>query len=266
MNIQTYLSPLRLWFLFKRDINRQWKDYLITMSAFCGFFLISLIITSKVGSIESGVHYAFLSILIYVLGFILASMAFRDAHKKLLNHDWLMLPASTLEKFVEKLVLYSVVLPVVTIVFYTVFSLIGKLIIQVFMGEYFPLFNIANGAVWQMFGYYVIAVSIFILGAAWFKNNNFIKTIVALVVFSIILSIVSTLIVWLVFNDYFWPLVRGNFHMSYDFSQGFDTVAFENFGWGLFRFLKFFCFWMLAPICWVGAWLKLREVEVKDGV
>ncbi|HAK46279.1 MAG TPA: hypothetical protein DCO79_10240 [Spirochaeta sp.] len=266
MNVVRYLNPIRIWYLFKRDFNSKWKEHLITIGAALGVFLLIMVLVSKVDTLSYEIHYVFVSLLLFVFGFIFASTAFKAAHKKLLNHDWLMLPASTLEKFIEKLLLYSVVVPVVSIILYWLMNLIGLLIIRLFLGEYFPVFNIADPAVWEMFGHYIIAVSVFILGAAWFKSNNFIKTIIALVVFSSIISILSTLIVWLVFNDYFWPLVRGNFDISYNFNSGFDTEGLEALGTSSFYILKIVYFGLLAPVCWFGAWLKLREVEVKDGV
>ncbi len=266
MNVARYLNPLRIWYLFKRDFTRQWKDYLITIGGFCAFFLVSLIINAKTGTIESSVHYAFVGILLFILGFIFTSMAFKDAHKKLLNHDWLMLPASTLEKFSEKLVLYAVVTPVVSIAVYTVFTFIARLVIQVFLHEYFPGFNPFNPVIWQMAGHYAIMQSVFLLGASWFRNNNFIKTVIALAVFSIILSLISAFIGWVVFNDYFWTIVRADFNINMDLSEGINIGKLENFGEGMIILLKVVYFGLLAPVCWVGAWLKLREVEVRDGV
>ena len=229
-------------------------------------FLIVLIINAKTGTIDLNVHYGFMSVILLVFGFIFTSMAFRDAHKKLLNHDWLMLPASTLEKFIEKLVLYAAVFPVVSVVVYMVFTLIARLVIQVFLGEFFPGFNPFDAVIWQMIGHYIIAQSVFILGAAWFKKNNFIKTIIAIVVFSIIISLISSLVAWLVFNDYFWTLVRADFNISMDLGEGFNMGQFETFGYSILRLMKVLYFGVLAPVCWLGAWLKLREVEVKDGV
>ncbi|MDC7225291.1 MAG: hypothetical protein PQJ61_00845 [Spirochaetales bacterium] len=266
MNIGRFFSPVRIWFLFKRDFRSKWKDTLISICAALGVFLLIMIIVAKAGRLDYGIHYAYVSILLYVFGMIFASMAFKDAHRKLLNHDWLMLPASTFEKFFEKAVLYSVIIPIATIIIYWVFNFVALLVIRLFFGEYYPIFNIADPSIWQMYGYFVIGVSVFILGAAWFKNNNFIKTIVAIVVFSIIMSLLSTLIIWLVFNDYFWPLVRGNFDFYYDFNTGFKFDGIEAYGKGAYYLIKFIFYGLLTPVCWLGAWLKLREVEVKDGV
>ena len=266
MNITRYLDPARLFFLLKRDVIRQWKDYLITIGGFFGGFLVIFIINAKTGTIEADAHYAFMGILMFILGFIFTSMAFKDAHKKLLNHDWLMLPASTLEKFVEKLFLYAVVFPVVSILAYTVFTLFARIIIQLFLKEFYPWFNPVDPVIWKMVFHYIIMQSVFILGASWFKNNNFIKTIIALVVFSIIMSLLSTFIGWLIFNDYFWTLVRADFNINMDLSKGFNMARLENFGEGIIVTLKIIYLGLLAPVCWFGSWLKLREVEVKDGV
>ena len=266
MNITGYLNPVRIWNLFKLDFYSKWKDFVITMGALFGVFLLIMLITSKVGQLDYSVHYGWISTILFIFGFIFASTSFKAAHKKLLNHDWLMLPASILEKFLEKVLLYTLFVPVVAIVLFWIFNFLALLVIRVIFGEYYPVFNIADPVVWQMFGHYVIISSVFILGASWFKNNNFIKTIVALVVLSMIMSILSSIIGWIVFNDYFWPMVRGDFNFDYDFSHDFDTGRLESLGNGIVYLFKVIYFGLLAPVCWFGAWLKLREVEVKDGV
>ena len=266
MNVTRYLNPVRIWYLLKRDFHSKWKEYAISLGAAFGVFLVIMVITSKFEILDYSVHYGWLSIILFIFGFIFTSSAFKDAHKKLLNHDWLMLPASTLEKFLEKLILYAVIIPAVTIVLYWVFNFLALLVIRMFFGEYYPVFNIADPAVWKMYGHFILVSSVFVIGAAWFKKNNFIKTIVALVIISFIISILSSLIGWIVFNDYFWPMVHGDFNFGYDFGDGFDMDRLESLGHGILRLLKIFYFGLLAPVCWFGAWLKLREVEVKDGV
>ena len=266
MTINDYLKPERIFFLIKRDFNRQWKDYLITMAAVLGFFLLVEVINAKTGTIDPDIHYGFMSIILFVFGFIFTSMAFREAHRKLLIHDWLMLPASTLEKFISKLLMYTVVYSVAGIIIYTVFSLFSKLIIGVFLGEAYPVFSPASAWVWKLAGHYILVQSVFILGAAWFRNNNFIKTIIALIVFSIIVSTLLSVISWLVFNDYFWTLMRGDFNFNFDLSDGFMYNRLESASCRTAVIGKILYFGIMAPVCWVGAWLKLRELEVSDGV
>ena len=266
MTIARYLSPVRIGYLLQRDFFRRWKDFLITISAFCGFFLLVMVIGAKVDGIDSSVHYGNFASILFIYGFIFTSMAFREAHKKLLIHDWLMLPASTLEKFISKLLLSTAGFALASVVLYWLFTQIARLVVEVFLGAYFPVFSLFDRTVWQMIGHYIILQSVFILGAAWFKNNNFIKTIIALVVFSIILSFISTLVSWIVFNDYFWTLIRGEFNFNIDFSSGFDIQLLEKFGSKIVVLSKVIYFGLLMPVCWFGSWLKLRELEVQDGV
>ncbi|MBI9109196.1 MAG: hypothetical protein JEZ04_20795 [Spirochaetales bacterium] len=266
MNITRYLSPLRIWYLLKRESARRWKDYLITISAFCGFYLLGVVIGAKTGGLDSSLHYSNFGSILFLFGFIFTSTAFREAHKKLLNHDYLMLPASTLEKFVAKLMFSSVGFAVASVLVYWVFSLIGKLVVEVFLGAYYPDFFIFDKIIWQMIGHYFILQSIFMLGAVWFRKGNFIRTIISLILFSIILSVLSSLVAWLVFNDYFWTFVRGDFNFNIDFSSGFDMQRLEVLGGGVLTLFKIIYFGLLAPVCWFGSWLKLRELEVQDGV
>lgn len=266
MKITAYFNPMRIWYLLKRDVNRLWKDYLITMGGVCGFFLLIFVITAKTGVIRQEMHTGFLCVIFFLLGFIFTSLAFREAHKKLLVHDWLMLPASTLEKLIEKIILYSAGFSVLSVFIYWFFTLLARLVVQVFLGEYFPPFIVFDRLVWQLVGHYLLTQSIFVLGAVWFKNNNFIKTIIAIVLFSIILSVIASFVAWLVFNDYFWTLVRGDFLSNIELSHDFDMERLDVFGLRVLKLVKFTYFGLLAPLCWFGSWLKLRELEVRDGV
>lgn len=266
MKITGFFNPMRIWYLLKRDFFVRWKDYAITIGAFCGLFLISMVIGTKTDGLEPGMHYGCIGFILFIYGFIFTSTAFREAHKKLLIHNWLMLPASTLEKFISKLLISSVGFAVASVAVYWIYTLIARLVIEVFLGAYLPAFNPFDAIVWQMVGHYLILQSIFLLGAVWFRNSNFIKTIVAVVLFSIIISFLSSLVAWIVFNDYFWTLVRGDFNFNIDFSAGFDMARLEGFGSGAAVLIKTIYFGLLAPVCWFGSWLKLRELEVQDGV
>ncbi len=262
MSVTDYLHPVRIWYLLKRDFNRKWKDYLITMGAAFGLFLLIFIKNAKTGTIHYDRHYGFISVMIFLLGLIFTSMAFREAHRKLLNHDWLMLPASTLEKFIEKLIMYTVLFPVVSIILYTLFTFISRFVVEVILGEFFPVFNPFDLEVLRIVKHYVIIQSVFVLGAAWFRSNNFIKTIITLVIISIVLTIFSAAIGWFVFKDYFWALIR-NYDISMEMGAGSQL---ESFVMRMVSLLQFIYFVLLVPVCWFGSWLKLTEVEVKDGV
>ena len=266
MNITRYFSPVRIWYLLKRDAMRRWKDYLITIGAFCGFYLLAMVIGAKTEGLDRSLHYGCFASLLYVYGAIFTSMAFREAHRKLGIHDWLMMPASTLEKFTSKLLITSVVFAVLTLLLYSLFSLIGQLVVGVFLGEYYPAFSLFDEVIWKMIGYYLLTQSVFLLGAAWFRKNNLIKTVISLVLFSIIMSVIVSLVAWLVFNDYFWILVRGDFNYSINLSSAFDMSRLAVLGDGVYIFFKISFYGLMAPLCWFGSWLKLKELEVRDGV
>ena len=266
MNISTHLNPARILFLLKREGFRRWKDFLITVSAFCGFFLLSMIVGAKTGSLETTVHYSSFGSMLFIYGAIFTSFIFREAHRKSGIHNWLMLPASTIEKLVTKLIVSSVVFAVAALIVYSVFSLIAGLVVRFALDSYYPAFNPFDSVVWRMIGHYLILQSIFLLGAVWFKKNNLIKTVISLVLFSIVLMIVVSLVTWLVFNDYFWAMAETNFSANIDFSGPLYPGRLEALGEGAVLFIKIMYFGLLAPLCWFGSWLKLRELEVCDGV
>ncbi len=266
MTLDNYLNPVRIYWLIKKDISKNWKVYLITIGAFFGFYLLAEIIGAKTETLDPSMHRGFLANLIFVVGIIATASAFRESHKKLKNHEWLMLPASTLEKFVSRLLMHTVVFLLLTLVLYFLFSLLSLLVVRVILGEPFPMFNPFDTFIWKVMGHYIIIQSVFVLGAAWFKSHNLIKTVLAIAVISISISILGSLVGWLVFNDYFWILMRGHFDFNITMADGFDSARLESLIGSLALFSKILYFGLLAPVCWFGSWLKLRELEVSDGV
>lgn len=260
-----YFNLERILQLYKIDFIRGWKEFVITLSAICGFFLIIFMIASKTGGIEPSIHSGYFGILLFV-GLISTSRAFKPAHRKLQNHEWLMLPASTFEKLLEKLLLHTIFYSALALIFYTVFSLISYVIVHFILGSYFPLFNPVSSEILKMIGYYCLIQSVFFLGASWFKNKNFLKTILSIAIFWFILGTITMIAGLLIFRADFWAVANSNGFHQFNYSYNLNSENLVNYVNILAVSAKILFFGLMAPICWFGSWLKLKEVEVKDGV
>jgi hypothetical protein len=112
----------------------------------------------------------------------------------------------------------------------------------------------------RVYGNYLVSQGIFFLGAAWFRKHSLFKTVLVLFGLSVILGLWGLLGARLLF----WELFTGNAFqlntlaampgVSYTFMRVAESVA-RIIYWGL-----------LAPFCWILAWLRVREAEVHHGV
>ena len=279
MTQNTYLSGKRLIAFAKKDVYENYRTAAVVCAAIIGVLLIIYGISVYAAARESGlrgalpgngeIHYVLFSLVLFVGGFIFTSRAFHEAHNRARNHDWLMLPASTLEKLFARLLSTSIVYALGITVLYFLFSALAAGLSALILRAHFGLFMPWSKTVGLMLLNYLVVQSVFLLGASFFRKTHFIKTILSLTVLGILFAVFAALIFRLVYSDFFV-----GFEPTEEFIALFEGI--EDFSvWerGLSRAGRAFSivmkilYWaFLAPICWTIAYFRLRETEVKDGV
>ena len=133
-------------------------------------------------------------IIFYILGGLLfSSHIFNELHSKEKAFQYLLLPASTIEKFVSAWSITSVV--------YTLFSIIGlfllSLLIEVLVvyktgiWSAFSLFNPLYPQFLRGVIFMIIFQSVFFLGGVYFKSYHFVKTIFCLLLFLLFMMVMG---------------------------------------------------------------------------
>jgi len=264
MTKNDYFNPDRFYLLIKKDIVQGYKTLFITLAAVIGASLFILLISSRgegTAEVQQGLFLPFL----WLGGLIFTGLAFREAHTTSLVHSWLMTPASQLEKFIQKLLMTTVIFILTLIAaFFTATALNSLVYILVFKHPV-PLFNPFQRWVWINIGHYLIVQSIFFLGAVWFRKHNFIKTVLTINILQIALTLLIGGFAALVFRGPFREALRGN--GSYLFQAG--QILIQNFSRlnpAIIALLKVVYFGLLAPFFWLVSWFRMREIEVIDGV
>ncbi|MBT3272350.1 MAG: hypothetical protein HN368_04280 [Spirochaetales bacterium] len=281
MNLQHQFNLKRFGLLVKKDTLESYRQGLIIGAAVFGVFLIIYLISmftlARGGEVTVGFspvamrndfHFGLFTPLLFIGGFIFTSRAFYESHSRVRSHDWFMLPASTLEKFTERLALSSVGYALGAALLYTLFSIISAGISQAIFKASFPIFNpLTRTAILLMLNYIVVQ-SIFLLGAAYFRKNHFVKTVAFLIASAIILGILAAVAVRFVYWDYFKGLVpTGELEALFEGNSTWRvTERLENLGRAIELTAKIFYWVVFAPLLWIVAHTRLREVEVKDGV
>ena len=214
MNDHPGFSLERLWLLIRRSVLLDLKLWVTGFSAVTGFyFLISLMgmyIQSQQTAELPGDFYHHSSavntgLFLYALGgYLMASRIFQELHDPARGYVLLTLPASAKEKFLSAWLITAPFYTIAVMAVLFLMELVCSAIDVRLFGAGFGWFNPLNSEVLMKIIAYFGMHSIFLLGGVFFRKNNFIKTILALVIAHIVLAMVFGLIMYLL-----WTIVPG---------------------------------------------------------
>ncbi|NBC83253.1 MAG: hypothetical protein GVY19_07700 [Bacteroidetes bacterium] len=191
----------------------------------------------------------------FIIGLIHSAHAFGDLSTPAKSYQYLLLPASNLEKFVSVWLTASI--------FYVVAGYIIFLLAAGFGGglaallfDYTIDYQSFNriGHLNAISGFLIIQ-TIFILGSLTFRSGAFLKTILSVVVFLIALGIVSAIVTRFIAGGFMW-----------DFGSHFgDNMHYEMqelFGHYVPTIAKILYWGIMGPFFLVVSYFKLKESEV----
>lgn len=268
MNENRYFAPGRFARVFTRDIVAGSRSMLLTAVSLAGAVLL-ITFLAGIGSKGADIHPGIWTGFLMAGGFILTSMMFKEMHSKERGHDWAMLPASSLEKCISRLLLSSIGWIIAFTAVYWAASSLGEVISRIVFGRGHPFFNPFTGYVLEMSLHYFILQSIFLLGAAYFRKAHFIKTILVLNLVNIAIGIIGLILLKLFFWRVFtWDVFNEGGSMSSIGWINWDVVGTEteSFFLGFARIMKIVYFSVFAPILWVVTYFRVAEKEVRNGV
>jgi hypothetical protein len=251
----------RLWLLLRGDFVADWRVDLIVCGTLTAVMLIVSMITVLQGGETEAFYLSWYFGGLFIWGPIAASFSFRELNDKARNEAYLLLPASALEKVVARLLQATIVFFVFLVIFMTVASALIESINWLVFGRRNGFFDASHEAVWAPVGHSLVVVSLYFLGAAWFRKLHFLKTALTLTALPIALSCFAALVAWMVFessNGFRFTVGEGEAYNFYVAHKGlFDA---------LLATLKILYFVGLPLLCWYVAWLRVKEAEVSHGV
>jgi len=258
------LEPRRLGWLARKDFFAIWRGTAIAAGAVAGSIFIIAVLGALIERQRVADYSAAFQFALVVWGAIAASLAFGELHDKTRNEDFLLLPASSLEKVLVRLIRVSVVLPVFILIVVFLASILSEATTSLFFSIPFRPFNPLAGDNWTLMGCIIIMQSVFFLGAAWFKKAHLLKTGLSLMIFGIALGFVAAFVFRLLFAAYFegfFTPVAMNIDFEVLMHQRFPALmdTLEVIGKTVF-------YGLLAPFCWFVAWLRVKETQSSDGI
>ncbi len=264
MKQNSYLSMNRIFLLVKRDIlSKKLALLVVTGAIFAGVYLSSLInIYSSAPS--ATLYFSLFTNILFISGFIITSIQFKELHKKETAQNYLLIPASTFEKFLSRLMLSTIGFAVLVLVGLTLISFTVEGLNSLIFGRHSILFSPFSKEVFLVIAHYFVAQSIFFLGAIYFRKYNFIKTINSIFIFLFALAILGVVFARIVYHDIFngfisvdsrnVPLYLHSLPIGSDkisvFVQAVKTI-----------------YWIIpAPLFWTISYFRLKETEVKNAL
>lgn len=183
-------SVSRFQLVLKRYVALNQQTWLIGFLCVAGF-LLAIAILPTMSDMMNVQRPGFIAIRGFTLslytlgGLILTSMIFNEVHSPTKAFQFLTLPSTTSEKLFAAWFTGTVIYTVVSMVAIFTLSILVEVIKGVNLGSWTP-FNIFNpftaDVISTILGFFFYQ-SMFLLGAVYFKKNNFIKTLLVIIIF-----------------------------------------------------------------------------------
>lgn len=250
------LSMKRLYLLMRCDVLLHARTLMLVVGTILGVLLLFTIFSPERAESIFAEPSAFLTVL-FIAGFWLSSKAFRILHIPRLTRNYLLLPASQLEKFLSRLLLTSLGLVLFFLVIYFIFSLVVYGLIWVFYNISIPLFAVTSAKLWYGILIYCILQSVILLASIYFRSHCLLKLALTLVILKFgffIFTILMSLI-------FFGHLIANSPFAVSQMVFAFPTTGhffLTSFAW---------TFWLaLAPFCWFVSYVRFKESEEAHGI
>lgn len=247
-------SMKRFLLIMNRYVTFNLKTWIIALGALMGIIIIvgllNVYFSDGINILEPISVLA--AVLVMTCGFILTSMTYSELHTPAKSQFFLILPATTSEKLFAHWMVTAVVYILIANLLVSLSVLIYTGISMVLWNSNFVFFNPFTIQNLELMGIYIVVQSVFFLGAIHFRKNNFMKTILSVFVIGTIINIIIVAISYLFVGN-------TNIEMSGDMANPELTHFIENV---IPLAGKIFFYGLLAPLCLLVSFYKLKEREV----
>lgn len=168
----------------------------IGLAILFGLNLLTILIGRTAFMNES--PHEFYGAVIIGAGLLLSSFAFRGMHSGKSGTDWLLLPATPLEKYVAALASYLAAFPIAASVALVGLSAVLSLIERLAGGDGSSAWNPLTAGTARDYGEYAIMALVFMAGSAAFRRRAFLKTAALGLAFMIACAFLCLFGLWLV--------------------------------------------------------------------
>jgi hypothetical protein len=245
---KTNFNINRLSNFVQRQVSLNLPPMLIAAGGVFGLLLVVSLFTAYFNPEGVRELKGFYLAAFFIGGFIFTSRIFSELNSPQKSYFYLTLPVSTLEKVIGSWVLSSPVYVVVFSIGILIIYLITGLIAG---GNYASIPDMFDRHYFQAMGAFMVTQTVFFLGAAYFRNYNFLKTLLALFILQVIIGSYGGLLGWMLFG--------GNNNIDpVDFSGSFQYFVEHTVP----QIAHVFFWYLLAPFLLVVSYFSLKERQV----
>lgn len=246
--MNTEFNITRLGLFVRRQLLLNINTIGVAIAAVVGMLLIisGLTAYSSPSNVQNLVP--FYLVLLFIGGYVFTSKIFSELNSPQKSYAFLTLPVSTAEKLVGAWLIVTPLFLTVAIIGVFILIYISSLI----AGQPADLPNILSNVHFQRtVGAFLVTQTFFFLGAATFRSNNFLKTLLALFAIALVVIGYTTLLGYTLLGE-------GTAHIGP--GTGGELKGTAEF---IFKELVPFLFWyVLGPFLLVVSYFKLKERQV----
>ena len=252
------ISMHRLGRLVRNDSVRNFRTVMTVSALFVAIVAINNLVVPDIASVRNNFYVAWFAAVLFVWGLLATSRAFRDLHDKTRNEAYLLIPASSLEKTLARLLYLTVIFVLFLLGLTLLLSLALEAMNAALGRQHNVQFNPLDARVWKVVAQYLIVQSYFFLGAAWFRRTHFVKTSLTITVTLIALLLIAFASTRLFLGSHWWNNIGSAIDTLY--------LAYRQFVDGILALAQLVAFIVIPAVCWYTAFLRVRETQVSDGV
>ncbi len=253
MKTHNTLNIKRLLLLIKRHLLSNVKPWLIAYGAVTGSLLFITLFRGYFQPEDIGGLTGLYFVVMYIAGYIFTAGIYGELHQPQRSYQYLTLPVSNTERLLSGWLITAVLFPIVALISMSLIVFIGNLVMNLTL-DVTPFRGIFAANVWSSVKVYIITQSMFLLGAAYFRGYNFLKTVLALFVIAISIQIIAGIAGWLLFGFEGGHIEMGTQSMSQQMEDLFIHTI-PNVAGFIFNYL-------FVPFFLITTWLSLKERQV----
>ena len=262
MNSIHSINPGRLLLLIRSSVFINRSLILILTAVFSALIILIAVKDTFIGE-STDLYGKMYSLLLYVAGFAITWGIARELNDKRKGGIWLLLPASTMEKFLTLLLLPTFILICTAALYMAVLSFTVESGIGIFAGSYHGIFNPFEVEIYRRIMVYISVQAPFLVGAIYFKKNAISFTFLSLFIYSILLGIFTSITGKLLLGDHIAQLF--GFFRTMDSTSKLYLMTiidkWRQFGEIWKPITTFILLCVFPLVCWITAFFSLKEME-----
>ncbi len=255
-NIKSF-SFKRILLLMQKTLYENAKSVIIGLTTVFGLFSFILFMSALNNGGNSWNNLdAFYTPGLFIAGLFIAGSAFSNFRNKEKTLSYLMLPASSLEKFISEWLLTTFVFIIVYTGIFYIFNFLLLSVGNIF-GFDVNIINIFNpDLLFDNLPKFFIFQSLFLAGAATFKKSPFFKTVFVGFLFMIFITIYLSVLAY---------FLKGTFE-TFSFNNNGMNMSGQELSYNyenhwITETAKIMYYYITAPAFWLYTYFKLKEKE-----